>query len=249
MAPLSEPDLKQINALVDYFLKNEQLVRTFQRQVLAALTESQDLSKIVHSLKTRIKDPEHLRDKLARKLKKCKEDNTTFQINESNLLTEINDLGGIRLLHLYTRQIEKIDSHLREIFAESGISIKEGPFARTWDDESREFFKQIGIETQASPTLYTSVHYVVESNSRTTVTCEIQVRTLMEEVWGEVDHSINYPHKTESVACREQILALARSTSSATRLVDAIFTTLTDFQQNQKMNIRVPVKRRKASGK
>ena len=34
--------------------------------------------------------------------------------------------------------------------------------------------------------MYTSVHYVIGSASRTTVTCEIQVRTLMEEVWGEV---------------------------------------------------------------
>ena len=32
--------------------------------------------------------------------------------------------------------------------------------------------------------MYTSVHYVVSSKSRTKVTCEIQVRTLMEEVWG-----------------------------------------------------------------
>jgi putative GTP pyrophosphokinase len=82
--------------------------------------------------------------------------------------------------------------------------------------------------------MYTSVHYVVASNSRTTVTCEIQVRTLMEEVWGEVDHSINYPHKTESVPCREQIRALARSTSSATRLVDAIFATVEDIAKTKK---------------
>jgi hypothetical protein len=51
----------------------------------------------------------------------------------------------------------------------------------------------------------------------------------MEEVWGEVDHSINYPHPAKSVACREQIRALARATSSATRLVDSIFATVEDL--------------------
>ena len=30
--------------------------------------------------------------------------------------------------------------------------------------------------------MYTSVHYVVESNSNTRATCEIQVRTLAEEL-------------------------------------------------------------------
>ncbi len=78
--------------------------------------------------------------------------------------------------------------------------------------------------------MYTSVHYVIVAKSITTVTCEIQVRTLMEEVWGEVDHKINYPHRNESVACREQLLALARATSSATRLVDAIFATVADVE-------------------
>lgn len=60
------------------------------------------------------------------------------------------------------------------------------------------------------------------------MTCELQVRTLTEETWGEVDHRINYPHKTDSVACLQQIRALARSTSAAGRLVDSIFATVDD---------------------
>jgi len=89
------------------------------------------------------------------------------------------------------------------------------------------------VETQQSETMYTSVHYIVSSKTKTLMTCEIQVRTLMEEVWGEVDHAINYPYPVESVGCKEQIRALARSTSSATRLVDAIFATYLDFTKSQ----------------
>jgi ppGpp synthetase/RelA/SpoT-type nucleotidyltranferase len=136
-------------------------------------------------------------------------------------------------LHLHTKQFEQINRELRSIFDEQKFRLIEGPFARTWDDEYREFFKELGVETQKSPTLYTSVHYVIASGSQTTVTCEIQVRTLMEEVWGEVDHTINYPHATKEVACREQIRALARSTSSATRLVDAIFATMADIEDRK----------------
>jgi GTP pyrophosphokinase len=85
----------------------------------------------------------------------------------------------------------------------------------------------MGFKTKRSENLYTSVHYVVSDQMPgLKMTCELQVRTLTEETWGEVDHTLNYPHKTESVACLQQIRALARSTSAAGRLVDAIFATV-----------------------
>jgi ppGpp synthetase/RelA/SpoT-type nucleotidyltranferase len=138
------------------------------------------------------------------------------------------------LLHLHTTQFAAIDRSLKQIIDEQPIELLEGPFARTWDDEYRNYFQSLGVQTQKSETMYTSVHYVVSSKMKTTMTCEIQVRTLMEEVWGEVDHSINYPHRVDSIGCREQIRALARSTSAATRLVDAIFATYTDFQDQKR---------------
>ena len=70
--------------------------------------------------------------------------------------------------------------------------------------------------------MYTSVHYIVEPHYNKDA-CEIQVRTLAEELWGEVSHTINYPHKTDSIACNEQLAALARVASGCTRLVDSIF--------------------------
>jgi putative GTP pyrophosphokinase len=50
----------------------------------------------------------------------------------------------------------------------------------------------------------------------------------MEEVWGEVDHTMNYPIPSKVLAYREQVKVLARVTSGATRLVDSIFLTLDD---------------------
>jgi ppGpp synthetase/RelA/SpoT-type nucleotidyltranferase len=178
-----------------------------------------------------LKDPDHLRDKLLRKLKEARDKGKPFNITPDNLLRKITDLVGVRILHLYTRQIRQIDAALRDVFAESKFELFEGPFARTWDDESRAFFKECGITTRKSPSMYTSVHYVIGSASRTRMTAEIQVRTLMEEVWGEVDHSMNYPKQSDSLSCREQLKVLARVTSSATRLVDSIFSTLEDHSR------------------
>jgi ppGpp synthetase/RelA/SpoT-type nucleotidyltranferase len=99
------------------------------------------------------------------------------------------------------------------------------PTAKVWDDESRKYFEEIGIRTEPQSRMYSSVHYVITSNSRFKLTGEIQVRTLAQELWGEVDHKINYPHAHPSVSCREQIRTLAWVANSCTRLVDSIFST------------------------
>jgi len=227
----TKAELKKIDGLVQHFRDNEDLVRSFLRGILGVLAESRSLAPHIHSIISRIKDPDHLRDKLIRKLNQAKAKKKEFRVTARNLLTEITDLAGVRILHLHTWQFENINRVLLDIFEEHQYGLLEGPFARTWDDEYRAFFRQLGVKTQESPTLYTSVHYVIESVSRRKVTCEIQVRTLMEEVWGEVDHLINYPHPIQSVACSEQIKVLARATSTATRLVDSIFATHRDLQR------------------
>ncbi|HLN03894.1 MAG TPA: RelA/SpoT domain-containing protein [Bryobacteraceae bacterium] len=172
-----------------------------------------------------MKDPGHLKDKLERKLRESKSKDRAFGVNVNNLFIKINDLAGLRILHLHTEQAADIDKGLRELFEEESYNLVEGPTARTWDDESRSYFKSVNIKTKASPSLYTSIHYVIKPNRKTRYTCEIQVRTLMEEVWGEVDHAINYPHQSKILGCREQIRALARATSACSRLVDSIFRT------------------------
>ncbi len=226
----SEADNELASELVSRFIVLRPTIETFRKQILVLFEESEELQKHIHSIRSRIKDPEHLRKKILRKMSEAKERGDTFDVTADTLLSGINDLVGIRILHLHTSQFEKINLFLGRILNEHFIEIVEGPTAKTWDIEYRDVFKNMGVETEENERMYTSVHYVIESQSRTKVTCEIQVRTLMEEVWGEVDHTINYPMRTESLPCREQIKALARVTSSATRLVDSIFASDRDFK-------------------
>jgi putative GTP pyrophosphokinase len=198
---------------------------TIMQNGLLSIALSSSLAPFVHSIKGRLKDPEHLRKKLERKCREALHSKIPFDIDKANIFTKINDLAGVRILHLHTRQMKDIHRALSALFAEGKYNVLQA-FARTWDDESRQYFESIGIETQASgENLYTSVHYVVQPNTTTALTGEIQVRTLAEELWGEVDHTINYPVRSSSLACREQIKVLARVTSSCTRLVDSIFAT------------------------
>lgn len=228
---MTRREAKLVDDLVKLYIAHQTTIRIFQNQVLAVLTEKENpLAKYVHSFRWRMKDPEHLREKLIRKIREAKAAKKPFLVNPGNLFGKVNDLVGFRILHLHTRQITEIDKELRILLKQARYCISEKPFARTWDDETREFFDGMGIKTQKSgPSMYTSVHYIIDSNSQTRYTAKIQVRTLAEELWGEVSHAIDYPDECSDVGCREQIRVLARVTSSCSRLVDAIFRTHKDF--------------------
>lgn len=221
---ITEDEAKLIRSIVDKYRDTELEYAERLASNLAILFQSKKLSGLVHSVKVRAKDPSHLQDKLLRKMSASKaSDSAVFEINPDNLFEKINDLAGVRLLHLHTAQFPSIDTVIKSLLDDEGYSIIEGPQARTWDDEYRTQFASYGVDTIESKRMYTSVHYVVQDGARRRRTAEIQVRTLAEELWGEVDHSINYPHVTRIHACQEQIKVLARLTSSCTRLVDSIY--------------------------
>lgn len=219
----TKDQVTRIDELVAHYEANKYLFTTFA-SALTALVIWPSLSKYVHSFKFRVKEPGHLRGKLLIKLQEALKDGRNGEeITTANLFREINDLAGLRILHLYTGQMEHIHTHLMAALAEYRYELMEKPFARTWDNERTAYFKKLGIETQESPSMYTSVHYVVQANRQSGITGEIQVRTLAEELWGEVDHTINYPVPSPKLTVKEQIRVLARATSACTRLVDSIF--------------------------
>jgi len=173
---------------------------------------------IVHSVKARIKSRDHLKDKLFRKW--------TYEcpIGPENLFDRITDLAGVRVLHLYQDQFPVIHNEvLSKVNDLNDWYLPEAPKAYTWDPESQKFFEDIGIEVHVKESFYTSVHYLVKPRADSPLCCEIQVRTLFEEIWGEVDHTLNYPEPSENVSCREQLRVLAKLVGAGSRLVDSIF--------------------------
>ncbi|MDR3346663.1 MAG: RelA/SpoT domain-containing protein [Campylobacteraceae bacterium] len=181
-------------------------------------------SPIIHSLKSRFKDPEHLKEKLLRKFKEGK------NITKDNLFSQITDLIGVRVLHLHQEQFIEINKAIQEKINSGDWVFAEEPKALTWDTESKKFFQNLNITTEVRDTYYTSIHYLVRPNNpNAVVRCEIQVRTLFEEIWGEIDHSLNYPNPTESIACKEQLRVLSKLVSTGTRLADAIFRSHREF--------------------
>ena len=216
------------DSVIGYYKDNQHRLVQFQASVEAFFSKHPKLNEkpfpIIHSIKTRIKDPEHLRDKIERKKEKG------IDITEENLFSEVTDLIGLRVLHLYQDQFPIIHSEILNYISQGDWIFVEEPKAMTWDTESKQLYDDLNIETEVRPTFYTSVHYLIKPNNLNPnpICCEIQVRTLFEEIWGEIDHSINYPHPTANIACKEQLRVLSKLVGTGTRLADSIFRTLND---------------------
>lgn len=206
---------------IKYYKDKTFELKQFKVAVETFFAENPRLNKtpfpLVHSIKSRFKDPDHLQAKINRKAE------VGTIITAENLFEEINDLIGIRILHLYQDQFQKIHEEIVEKAKLGDWAFVEPPKAYTWDPESEQMFSDLGLKTERKDSYYTSVHYIVTPNNENPVSCEIQVRTLFEEAWGEIDHTINYPKPTESVPCKEQLRVLSKLVSTGTRLADSIF--------------------------
>jgi putative GTP pyrophosphokinase len=172
--------------------------------------------EIVHSYKSRLKDPDHLRAKLVRKRVEGN------PISPDNLFQRVTDLAGVRIIHLFQEHFEQIDNVIRLKVDGGDWVLGERPTAYTWDPEAAEFFKKFDLDVTQKPTAYTSVHYLIRPRPDSPLCCEVQIRTLFEEIWGEVDHRINYPVPTTSLACREQIRVLSKIVGAGSRLLDSL---------------------------
>jgi len=173
-------------------------------------------SEVVHSYKRRLKNDDHLKAKIERKAGEGK------TINEDNLFSEVTDLAGVRILHLFQHDFGKIDEVIRKKVTDGDWFLAERAKAYSWDPETLTFFQSFDLEVKEKPTLYTSVHYLIKPRADSWICCEVQVRTLFEEIWGEVDHQFNYPEVCDDLSCVEQIRVLSKIIGAGSRLLDSI---------------------------
>ena len=173
---------------------------------------------VIHSVKSRLKAEDHLKEKLRRKYLEGDE----VRFTPDMLGEVVTDLSGVRVMHLHQKQFSRIKELLDAKLASGDWHLVETK-AFTWDPESESYFRSLGLEPELRDTFYTSVHYIVRPKLNSRLVCEIQVRTLFEEIWGEVDHLLNYPDKTTNRSRHEQLRVLSKLVGAGSRLLDSIF--------------------------
>ena len=146
---------------------------------------------LIHSVRWRVKDTEHLLEKLVRK-SYAKEEKYA-SLDAQNYATTVTDLVGLRALHLFKEDWKKI----HEILIKDWTPI-ETPVAYYREGDPEDLlsdYRSNGLETKEHRAGYRSIHYVFESKPQNRIIkAEVQIRTIFEEGWSEIDHQIRYPN-------------------------------------------------------
>lgn len=171
---MSEPDKsKVITDSLDWYIKNQPIYRQLSIKVEGILRELIELEKIgYHAISSRVKEIESFSGKIQKKDYKAPHE-------------EITDLSGIRII----------------TYVESEIAAIQEIIERNFDidkEKSLDKSSELGIDKVG----YKSVHYIAKLKderlslpeySRFKDRCfEIQVRTILQHAWAEIEHDRNY---------------------------------------------------------
>ncbi len=163
----------------------------------------------VQSSMSRIKRPESVLDKIIRKPEHYND------LQPLNALRSMHDVLGGRIVTYFVSDLALIDKAVR-----SDQSLEINPDDPPVAYLDRQVLKRLGIDhftrIEERPSGYTSLHYVVrfreavDDVERTWF--ELQVRTLAEHVWAEVQHILGYKAGTHvPLFVNRQLQLLSRS--------------------------------------
>lgn len=207
-----------IQKIYDDFQQKSNELEEVRTEVLKLLNEK--LKGNYHSIESRVKDAEHLIEKIIRKI--CIENNYKYNnICENDYYEIIRDLIGVRVLVFSKEGWEKIHDGLCDVFKTEDNAgkeflyyMKEVPEAYIRYGDRDVFHNK--IHTQYSNKGYRSQHYIIAYNK---YYCEIQVRTIAEEVYGEFDHKVRYPYRKDNKFLLRYTTTMAQLMAVADELV------------------------------
>lgn len=170
-------------------------------------------TKTVHSVRRRVKKPAHLIEKIIRKGKKYVDRN----ISVKNYKEIVTDLIGVRVLHLFKDDWIDIHNEILKFWdvAETPqINIRPGDYNM---DILKETMKHLNCEIIVREHGYRSVHYLIKAKAENNeeLFVEMQVRTVFEEAWSEIDHIIRYPYDVNNPILNDYLSIFNRIVGSA----------------------------------
>lgn len=190
------------------------------RDILIQALKARDIE--VNSVDARAKDPESFGTKA-----ETPSEDDPGEPKYPSPLDDITDLAGIRIITFFPRTVEPIDDCIR-----SELEILEHM------DLSRILLEEERFG-------YRSEHYLVKlTDSRTTLpeyqpyrglVAEIQVRTILQHAWAEIEHDIQYKSSiTTPESVRRRFMALA----GLLEIADREFQAIQDEDSDLKMKAR-----------
>ena len=190
----------------------------------------------VHSLGYRVKEVTHLLEKIIRKNPKYLKQGKA--ISHSNYSSYINDLMGIRILLLFKEDWVGVHEYLMK---EYGNDLAEEPFAHIRKGDNSDLY--VGKVKIIDEKPYRSVHYLIRDRE-SGLCIEVQVRTLFEEAWSEIDHKLRYPYNLSNEMIGSYLEIMNRATGMADEMGTFLHAYLHDFESAMEdpMTGNMPIK-------
>jgi putative GTP pyrophosphokinase len=213
-AKLNWNTLKKIR---EDFIQNEALYLSTANMIISKFMTQEAKDAGVHSVKYRIKNPDGLVEKIIRKTIDTFKKGGKRSITLKNYTDEITEIVGVRILHVFKYDWFNIHDFIKN---HCKYPLKENPIAYIRKGDEKLFLdscKKSGCDVKPHPKGYRSIHYVITPFPKKKIChVEIQVRTVFEDGWSEIDHKLRYnSEKTSENALDSYLLALNRIAGSA----------------------------------
>lgn len=161
------------------------VIDKISKSILAARDEF-DLP--VYSIKSRVKSPESAYLKTKRK-------NYTS-------MDQITDYAGMRILCLFERNIFEINDFILKYIIQNSITLNEikvfyfdeDSYLKIYTSAAKYSLSDVLVKkAEKGGSGYKSLHYSITTTFvGNSFTLELQLRTLLQDVWGELEHSLAY---------------------------------------------------------
>ena len=185
----------------------------------------------VQRVRMRIKRPESALDKIIRK------PGSFPEAPDRASVVRMTDALGARVIVYFISQLALLDKELRSSGAFE-ISAHSQPIAYL----GRDLHEHLGlthIPRQDKESGYASIHYVVRLREPAVAEnenpwFELQLRTLCEDLWGEIEHVLGYkPEKRTSFAVRKQFRIISRTLEAIDDHFNFLYEELARYQEER----------------
>lgn len=201
----------QREAILISFLNEKKKYKKLAEYIVQLIQEDPSSPKeSLHTIIYRIKDELRLIEKINRLNKELEAG--VPSITEKNYQARVGDLLGVRIICLRLSDVEKVEAYLKLLSEENILSFVKGP------DQKRSFIlpvdpgESILDGTDLRYTGYSSIHYQIRLGENSDAPSELkdlhvelQLRTILEEAWSEIDHKYRYVRSRSGLKLPEHI--------------------------------------------
>ncbi|MCW4055885.1 MAG: RelA/SpoT domain-containing protein [Candidatus Bathyarchaeota archaeon] len=198
--------------LISFFREKEKYEKLAEYVVHLIRDDPSSPKESLHTITYRIKDAGRLIEKIDEENRQLGVE--AAPITQKNFQERVGDLLGIRLICLRLSDIKRVEAYLGLLAEEKILRFIQRP------EQKRSFVLPVnpgeatpeGLDLRYSG--YSSIHYQVQLGENSDATDELkglqiefQLRTILEEAWGEIDHKYRYVFSRSGDALPEYIHA------------------------------------------